>query len=1046
MNSLAPLLLRTLSPDAAAIREAEAQLSQIERTDRNFPLSLLEIVRQGGSGIPAAPQAAAAAKSAAILFKNYAKRNWRRDVSALDDPGAAEAMRTFDVPDDVRALIKNSIVDLMCSSAPAIQRQLAEAVRVVAEADWPAQWDGLLPALVDKASPMRSAPAGDVTDAMYLSTLLGVLSTMNELFKRFRDAPASDPLWLDLKYALDVSQAPLLDLFRALAPAVTRPGVHPDRLESVLLALRLVARIFYSLNWQTIPEFFEDHQQDWMDLFYPFLEMPNPLPPNHRSNLSEDEPGPLERLQTAIIECCRLYAEKYAEEFRPHLPRFAQATFRLLAGGCRMPEPKYDELVVTGMRFVAALVASPANQTMFADPGTLQSICEHVVLPSLALTQSDRDAFEDNPLEYLRRDIESSDADTRRRVACEVVERLCRNFDDQITRLCEGYIAQRLGEYAANPRQAWVAKDVAITLFLAVIVRGQTQREGATKVKDAGVVQDFLRAHIIPEIAKADGEANPILRADAIKFVATFRQFIPKDVALLTVIPMLVSALDSRVVVVHTYAAAAIDGLLAVREIRPETSHLGYVVYGAHRFTQADLRPHLNSLLVKLFALIDATPASAAQASVANKTATANTDNEHLIMCVVRVMSVAKRDVGPVVPDILAQLGRTLARVAANPSNPIFNHFLFECIAAANKFGGESGAVSVDQLEAALNPSIDRVLKQFQPEFVPYVFQIAAQLVRLRPAGQPMSPFYRAIFDGVLHPEPWKMRANVPALVLLLEAYLVRGADQVIAGDAQKLVSLLNIFEHLLNTKSTEDSSFQLLSCIVTFCPGVAQHLALALRMSLERLQKSQSLQLASSFVVFLASLVGKLGPQVAIDAVDSIAPDLTFTLVLPRVWIPALGKVRGASERKACAVGATRFLTESPALLTRHPAVWSSLLRGTVALVAEYGDASASASASAGGGASTADHSELTDTLERMSEAGHSTAFSRLHFASDGPPDLFRDVPVPSSYVVSALARFGGTMPPGQVASLVQSALASDPKLAALLATWMNAAGVRLP
>lgn len=36
-------------------------------------------------------------------------------------------------------------------------------------------------------------------------------------------------------------------------------------------ALRTVARIFYSLNWITIPEFFEDHQAQWMEGWHYFL-------------------------------------------------------------------------------------------------------------------------------------------------------------------------------------------------------------------------------------------------------------------------------------------------------------------------------------------------------------------------------------------------------------------------------------------------------------------------------------------------------------------------------------------------------------------------------------------------------------------------------------------------------------------------------------------------------------------------------------------------------------------------------------------------------
>lgn len=50
--------------------------------------------------------------------------------------------------------------------------------------------------------------------------------------------------------------------------------------------------------------------------------------------------------------------------------------------------------------------------------------------PSLRLEQ-DVELFEDNAFEYIRRDVEGSDTDTRRRVSCDLVRGLCRNYEAQ---------------------------------------------------------------------------------------------------------------------------------------------------------------------------------------------------------------------------------------------------------------------------------------------------------------------------------------------------------------------------------------------------------------------------------------------------------------------------------------------------------------------------------------------------------------------------------------------------------------------------------------
>jgi exportin-2 (importin alpha re-exporter) len=62
---------------------------------------------------------------------------------------------------------------------------------------------------------------------------------------------------------------------------------------------RLMARIFFSLNWQTLPEYFEDNIQFWMAEFAKFLSYSNPL----LEKPGEDsEPSPVDSLKSAIIE------------------------------------------------------------------------------------------------------------------------------------------------------------------------------------------------------------------------------------------------------------------------------------------------------------------------------------------------------------------------------------------------------------------------------------------------------------------------------------------------------------------------------------------------------------------------------------------------------------------------------------------------------------------------------------------------------------------------------------------------------------------------
>ena len=78
------------------------------------------------------------------------------------------------------------------------------------------------------------------------------------------------------------------------------------RKRALFAALRLLCRIFFALNWQDLPEYFEDHMQEWMTEFHAYLVYENALLVDADE---EDESGPVERLQAAVIENLKLYAD-----------------------------------------------------------------------------------------------------------------------------------------------------------------------------------------------------------------------------------------------------------------------------------------------------------------------------------------------------------------------------------------------------------------------------------------------------------------------------------------------------------------------------------------------------------------------------------------------------------------------------------------------------------------------------------------------------------------------------------------------------------------
>lgn len=379
-------------------------------------------------------------QAAAVSFKNLAKKGWNVEREDGNDGIVISA------PD--RVTIKSHLVQLMCTVPDQIQAQLSESISLIAAVDYPRNWDNLLPELVQQfnsADPL---------------VLMGVLKTANSIFKRFRYVQRSDELYTVILYTLQGIQAPLLALFKTLGQAVDATPNDAMQLKTRFDALRLVCRIFYSLNYQDLPEFFEDHMAEWTADFGKYLSYKNTI---LIDDSEEQEPGLVDKLQTAIINNIALYADKDEECFIEYLPEFTKLVWNLLL--TTSSYPKHDALATTSIRFLSGLVQKVIHKSLFESPSTLQQIVLNIVIPNLMFRESDEERFEDDPREYMLTEVEGSDSESRRKCSQDLLKSMCRNFEVETTQICLEHVVTMLGEYTKDPSSNWKAKDAAVRVM-----------------------------------------------------------------------------------------------------------------------------------------------------------------------------------------------------------------------------------------------------------------------------------------------------------------------------------------------------------------------------------------------------------------------------------------------------------------------------------------------------------------------------------------------------------------------------------------------------
>lgn len=840
----------------------------------------------------------------------------------------------------------------MLSSAPRIQSQLSEALGVIGKHDFPRRWPALLPELR-----LSLEKAGEGSD---YATVNGVLSTVNSIFKNFRHQYDTKDVAIDLKYCIDNFAESLLMIFKRTAGLIDNIGVSGGQaaiLRLLVESQRLCCRIFYSLNFLVLPECFEDHMGEWMGEFQKYLTV--------KFSVLEDGGGDglalVDELRAAVCENISLYAERYEEEFRGYLSGFVETVWNLLVSVSA--SSGRDRLTVTAITFLTT-VSTSVHHTLFSGDDILQQICERIVIPNVMLRDEDEELFEMNYVEFIRRDMEGSDLDTRRRIACELLKGIGSNYRERVTQIVSSQIQNSLALFSENPTANWKHKDCAIYLVVSLASR----RAGGTSIStDLVDVESFFGAVIVPELRNQDVNGFPMLKAGALKFFTMFRDQISKPIAM-ALIPDVVRFLGSDSNVVHSYAASCIEKLLLVKDEG-----------GKARYIAADISPFLLVLMTNLFGALGKPESE---------------ENPYVMKCIMRVLGVA--DISrEVASPCIAGLTSVLNKVCENPKTPTFNHYLFEAVAVLVRRSCEKDPSLISDFERSLFPSLEMILARDVTEFFPYAFQLLAQLVELH--SPPISQNYMQIFEILLSPDSWKKSGNVPALVRLLQAFLQKAPHEL--NQEGRLAQVLGIFNKLVSSPSTDEQGFYVLNTIIENLgyDVIAPYMVHIWASLFSRLQNKRTVKFVKSFLIFMSLFLVKHGSQNLVDSMNTVQPNI-FLVILEQFWIPNLRMITGSIELKLTSVASTRLICECQALL--DPSVgtlWGKMLDSIVTLLSKPEQDRVE---------------EEPDVPDFADNEGYGATFVHLYNAGKKEEDPLKDIRDPKQFLMASLANLSALSP----------------------------------
>ncbi|KAI0714440.1 armadillo-type protein [Cerioporus squamosus] len=955
MAELPSLLLASLNPSTRKQAEQNLQTLSIQP---GFLTHLLTLVLQSS-------QDRAVRLAASVYLKNLIKSRWEDDEPPVPQADRA-ALRDALVP---------AMITLSNASDKAVRAQVAESISLVAKVDFPERW----PDLVDKLVASLSESNFEVN--------VGVLETAHSIFRPWRAEARSDALFTEINYVLSRFTRPFLQLFMHTATLLFS-SPPPSNLTQVAQAMVFLVDIFYDLTCQDLPPDFEDsHQQFFGAPDGLFLKLLLWDPPQLRSDPDDTTPSLPSQIKTGLLEIVELYVKLYPETLQSagSVEAFVRAIWDIIGGGKR-PSVADDGLVSQSLRFIASAIRTGYYKQLFGAKETISGLVQGVVVPNVSLREHELEQFEDDPLEYIRLDLAlpsmggigvSNDAVTRRQAAADVLRALVSSGSEaEATEVTGAWIGQGLNEYNANKTENWRAKDTAIYLLTAVATRGSTTQHGVTSTNALIDVVQFFSDNVFQDLQAAPGSVHPILQVDAIRFLYTFRNQLTKP-QLLSVLPTLVQHLSSDNYVCYTYAAISIERILFIRQ------------GNQFMFTQADVHEVAPQLLDALLSKIEKAPTPEKVA-----------ENDYLMKCVMRVIVTARSTFANGYERILQRLVAILGVISKNPSNPNFDQYIFESISALMRFVVQANPSTLPTFEQALFGPFTVILQQDIDQYVPYVFQVLAQMLDLHTGEVPAE--YRSLLPFLLTPAAWQQKGSIPGLVKLLKAFLSHDARSIV--ESGQITQVLGVIQQrLIPSKINDGWGFELLQAVVQYVPAAAlqQYFRGLIVTLLTRMQTSKTDKYVYHFVYFLAFCLAinpeGLTPDYIVGEVEGIQPQL-WSQLLANFVIPQVPK-SPPKERKVVIVGITRLLTQSSLMLQNQALTqaWPPTFQALAKLFQTEQQLTKKEELDPDAGLTQIDYEEQT--------AGYQAAYSRLAAAEAAPVDPVAHIKDLRSYVGQELS-----------------------------------------
>ena len=635
-------------------------------------------------------------KAACIFLTRYLEDYWFNDTEkALSNPNKI-------LKEETKNYFKSNILQLLLSVETNLLPLIKQMIIIIIKKA--GGYNTIWPELMSYLS--------NILNQKNYSNSSEIYHLISKIIQRYHIERKSYELFDEIKKTLNTI-CPILteDAIKMINFLLSNPN-DKNGIEQSIKMLKRILDIFYSLNYQDFPEFFEDHLKEWIEILQGSLKF------KINSNELYDQ---MIKLKGKTMKCVNLYFSNYYDDMKPEGLDYTQNFYNLVWDLISIIKQvdEYSKLTRELLEFYR--INFQYRHIGNLNENQINELIKNLIIPNVKMTEKEQDEFNDNPVGFLKVELEETDMDSNKYYAINLTRQLIDLYPQFTVNSITEMIKKFLNDYYSNI-QNWNLKIMAINLIFAIQIKTFAQRIGVTEMSKYALDMNSLINEVF---TKEFNTPNTLIvsKVYCLKFLTTFRLQIPIQF-LSNVIQMLIDILNGSDNICQNACLLSLEKILFMNDLKTREPLSKNAINEQNLF---------NNLISALMNFIS------------------NSTNIFAMRCFFRTLSLTNDNLYiSIYKDLSNTLDQILKNIIKNPEQDEFNFYFFQtCALLIKKTALQGNNCEIPKyFLSIIQNDLNIILNDAITDLMGYVFQLFAYYIHV---SKDNSEFYSNLLKQILY-------------------------------------------------------------------------------------------------------------------------------------------------------------------------------------------------------------------------------------------------------------------------------------------------------